>query len=314
MKRGERLIKTEIRCKTTAPMFMAGSKKNEPELRAASIKGVMRYIWRAAQRSTNLQEMKREEGKLFGNADGDNTCVCPWRIHVYLAEPRPTPSKKQDLLPYRQGNARGGRLPTESIMPEMVFTVRIIGGKCLEQHINIVRLFVLTCMLGGFGRRSRKGMGTVAIEGITGSGEAVDTEPTIENCCKLLNGLFDDKRYVLDQSKSIITPASSAAPTPPEKYPYIERIQIFDGKKKDAPTLQEIIGRAAHNNKLKHPSDKFLGEGGRTRFASSILISTIPAPTTTQYYCIVTQLYCTKEPTPVNRGTFLAKLQEGVTE
>lgn len=54
-------------CKSITPMFMYGANQNEPELRPASIKGVMRFWWRAINGDLSLDELKEKEGEIFGS-------------------------------------------------------------------------------------------------------------------------------------------------------------------------------------------------------------------------------------------------------
>jgi len=293
------MLKTEIYCKTTSPLFMAGVDKNEPEIRATGIKGVMRYIWRATQCAEDLRDLRDKEGKLFGNADGDNTRVSPWRMQVITENCN---AGRNDMLPYRSGSERGGRLSAPSIAPGSSFTVRIIGGSGETQHQSIVRLFVLTCMLGGFGRRSRKGMGTVTVERIDGTGREVSAANTIDNCLSLLNHVAERDIYILDENESLISGTRKG-----RNYPYIEKVMLYRSLRGiRAGDLQKIIGDAAHNNKRDNPWDKFLGSA-KPRFASSLLISTIPSARES-FDCIVTQLYCTEDPVAKNRDNFLTLL------
>ncbi len=50
-------------------MFLAGADGKTPELRPPSIKGLMRFWWRAMNGHLPLEELKKEEGKIFGTSD-----------------------------------------------------------------------------------------------------------------------------------------------------------------------------------------------------------------------------------------------------
>lgn len=58
-------------CEVITPMFLSGADPNQVELRAASIKGALRFWWRAivGQRYKNIEEMKEAEGRIFGNTE-----------------------------------------------------------------------------------------------------------------------------------------------------------------------------------------------------------------------------------------------------
>jgi CRISPR-associated protein Cmr1 len=262
---------------------MAGADPKKPELRAASIKGVMRYIWRAAQCSKDMNDLRKREGELFGSANDENTCVSPWRLQVSINNGK-LPVSQLALLPYRQGTGRGGKLSTAAIESQTEFTVRIIGGE--DKHLSIVHLFVLTCMLGGFGRRSRKGMGTVAIKEIKGAEKDIPTQ--ICDCVNLLNGISETK---FSERSGEITPEIADENYPYENYPYIEKIK-FHGPYSDKKLpdwlekMREKIGFTAH----EFSRESFSGLA-RPRFASSLLLTTYSEHN--NHYLVITQLHYT---------------------
>lgn len=63
---------------TLTPMFMEGADAKTPELRTQSIKGLLRFWWRAYKYGQlqgvcsiedRLLELKKWEGKIFGSSD-----------------------------------------------------------------------------------------------------------------------------------------------------------------------------------------------------------------------------------------------------
>ncbi|SHO81241.1 CRISPR-associated RAMP Cmr1 [hydrothermal vent metagenome] len=50
--------KIVFECETITPIFMYGADATIPELRPASIKGVMRFWWRAIHGDLKLDELK----------------------------------------------------------------------------------------------------------------------------------------------------------------------------------------------------------------------------------------------------------------
>ncbi|MFQ5900776.1 MAG: type III-B CRISPR module RAMP protein Cmr1, partial [Thermodesulfobacteriota bacterium] len=52
-------------CKTITPMFLTGA-KGEPELRVPSIKGAMRFWWRAVRGIDDIKRLNKEENEIFG--------------------------------------------------------------------------------------------------------------------------------------------------------------------------------------------------------------------------------------------------------
>ena len=53
-------------CETSTPMFLSGADGVTPELRAPSIKGALRFWWRAMNGHLSLEELKRREVRVEG--------------------------------------------------------------------------------------------------------------------------------------------------------------------------------------------------------------------------------------------------------
>ncbi len=58
-----------IKLKTITPLFMYGATDQRAEIRAASIKGVMRWWWRAVKAYDDMERLFKEESEIFGFAD-----------------------------------------------------------------------------------------------------------------------------------------------------------------------------------------------------------------------------------------------------
>jgi CRISPR-associated protein Cmr1 len=70
MEREERMInKITFDIETITPMFLAGADQNKAEPRAASIKGLLRFWWRALQAEPDLEELRKKENEVFGSSD-----------------------------------------------------------------------------------------------------------------------------------------------------------------------------------------------------------------------------------------------------
>jgi len=286
---------------------MAGADQSKPEFRAASIKGNMRFIWRAVQRAENIEELRECEGKLFGNAfGGKDTKASDMRIRIENA----TDIKgRQNMAPHRGLNEYEGVNKQRHITPQAFqegnkFDVVITSFVVEEQHKNYVRLFVLTCLLYGFGRRSRKGFGTVEITGIELIGEN-EIDYSLYGMADNLNAIskFGAKYSFIDGDNPEITVEGGGS----EKYPYIENIRIagtIDALGKPGTKyFIEQIGLTAHDFNNGY---SFLG-GSKNRFASSVLLSTIPWGEE-NFRCIVTQLYCTQNLSEAERKRFYDEL------
>lgn len=61
--------KITFEIETITPMFIAGANQQKAELRAASIKGLLRFWWRALQAESDLNKLREKEAEIFGSSD-----------------------------------------------------------------------------------------------------------------------------------------------------------------------------------------------------------------------------------------------------
>ncbi|WP_124398070.1 type III-B CRISPR module RAMP protein Cmr1 [Thermaurantimonas aggregans] len=53
-------------CETITPMFLSGADQRVPELRPPSIKGALRFWWRAMNGHLSLEELKQKKARFLG--------------------------------------------------------------------------------------------------------------------------------------------------------------------------------------------------------------------------------------------------------
>jgi CRISPR-associated protein Cmr1 len=63
------LKKITFEIETITPMFLAGADQSKAELRAASIKGLLRFWWRALQAESDLEKLRQKEAQIFGSSE-----------------------------------------------------------------------------------------------------------------------------------------------------------------------------------------------------------------------------------------------------
>ena len=167
------------------PMFIGGGDKQEaPEIRPPSVKGALRFWWRALQWgaclnsqnqdvSAALKELHKQEAELFGAAAKDEAYgqgLC--RIKLKNIQ-----SKGIEKGWPKNNDAGAGFLgfgldATQSGEPHRIaisqgsFTVCLmLKSKISTEQINQLKdTLVLWGLLGGLGSRSRRGFGSVAIK------------------------------------------------------------------------------------------------------------------------------------------------------
>jgi len=172
-------------------MFLAGADGQTPELRAPSIKGAMRFWWRAMNGHLPLNELKAKEDEIFGGTDGKSNILiqCP-REKNFLKEWNP---KENHQLPKHEGNYRYSRNIPVNILQYLAYGVYdyrkgfTSGFFSVNQKFDIrvkfrsrdnldevVNAFVLLAYVGGLGSKSRNGYGKLAIiEAIDSDGKQV---------------------------------------------------------------------------------------------------------------------------------------------
>lgn len=260
------LIKFE--CESITPMFMYGADGSTPELRPASIKGVLRFWWRAIHGNLGLEKLHglhglhEREGEIFGSTDKRSKVII-YPVEITKIEDfkiSPTPHHKKGYCSATRQNCYSFNETTQLCKKATLktaklytFTIEMMVKK--NDYMNeeqLKNIFVLATVLGGFGQRSRRGFGSIQ----TDNGNALSTKNGIEELIRTINEKFS---------------YTHKAKNGDEEYPHI-RQQIEIGK--TYPTYQsllEAIGQASHTydcNELGYAKK----EG---RLASPIYVSAI---------------------------------------
>ena len=237
-------------CELITPLFMSGADGNTPELRAPSIKGAMRYWWRAMNGHLSLEDLKKEEGHIFGDTSQRSKIIIQGIevIDNYNIV-------KEAKVPHKP-------FKNDAINKGLKFTMRcaLSPSKNFNKS-QLESLLFLTFTLGGLGNRSRRGFGSVKIEGVK-----QDSMDTIFNHLQNINPKF--KQITEGGMMRIESDFKRANP-----YPFIKTIEIGRAKS----NLIQKIADTTHD--LKHKEGRVyeasLGFAARERFASPIYVSTV---------------------------------------
>jgi CRISPR-associated protein Cmr1 len=95
------LEKISLECVVLTPMFLAGADTEYPEIRAASIKGMLRFWWRALHAHLPLNDLRNRETEIFGGA-GEGAGRSKLEISLKNVKTIFTPNQK---LPYQKAQA-----------------------------------------------------------------------------------------------------------------------------------------------------------------------------------------------------------------
>lgn len=174
------------------PMFLGGANQDVSDgIRPPSVKGALRFWWRAlnwgrfrqaaSDDTSALKDLHKEEGRLFGAAadeDGGGGQGC-FYLRVSEETNNAPPPNARDGHKYMLGqgliNPQGTFL--RNAIPTGTFTVKLLfcSTTHAEQQREVVNALLAWGLLGGLGSRSRRGLGSVAIESI----EGIESSPPI---------------------------------------------------------------------------------------------------------------------------------------
>jgi CRISPR-associated protein Cmr1 len=252
--------KITFECEVITPMFLAGADGQTPELRAPSIKGALRFWWRAMHGDLDIDILRKYEGVLFGDTQKRSKII----IRV-LKQPEET-KNNVELLPHKA--ISNHRSPKKCYPEGEVFIIKIMMPAEIKLTKDIFftkeqmkKLFLVTSYLGGLGKRSRRGCGSFKII-------SIDDEKQKKSTTK------QDITNLIDAINSNFSFTSNS------NYPIIKSIEIGA-----CPKNIHDIGLATHDEKITansfknrkgkdiYPQYEATIGSGRPRFASPIYIS-----------------------------------------
>ena len=245
-------------CETITPMFLSGADGTTPELRAPSIKGALRFWWRAMNGHLPLQDIKDANGKITqkglktieGEIFGDTAQRSSFAMRII--EQQPLQFSDQTVLPHKERSFSKKAFKSKQQF-DVVFYCR--DGKAKQLIEN---LFPLCCVLGGVGGRMRRGSGSLMIV----NGNYPTSLPAIK---KMLDNIVPNK-FVINQDSIMYLATLKNA------YPYIESITIG---RANASILKKI-GQATHDANQKYGRSYGNAVGSANpRFASPVYVSVL---------------------------------------
>lgn len=248
----------KFNCKIITPMFCFGADGKVPELRVPSLKGSLRYWWRAIH--PNLDNLREKETNIFGGAGGNEEIKATRSSFSMLIRSNISklPEKIQ-ALPHRTCYMK------DCIVPGSTYDL-IIRPKMEE----IKKLLILTSILGGIGARSRRGFGCFRIESI--NGKQLDFTLSEDNILNLI--LSINPNFEMKNNNN-------------RKYPYLQKVEI--GKSvKDYNELLKKIGQASHDYDTPYTGTTDQHFVKSRRYASPIYISVYQE--NSEFYPIVSTL------------------------
>ncbi|SHN73535.1 type III-B CRISPR module RAMP protein Cmr1 [Desulfitobacterium chlororespirans] len=263
------LNKTVYKCRLITPMFLYG-RSNEPELRASSLKGAMRFWWRAINRNLSLDELRKKEASLFGSSNID---IGRSPVNLRLIS-KSIVTRRENLLPHKDKGISSAFVPGSEI--DIILSDFLPSS----EHTYYEHLLETTLLLGGIGKRVRRGFGSILI--LEKNNEEYVTPKNIEGISALIALVNEECEVKREENKL------SFFGTFPSEYPYIETVEI--GKSySDYNNLLKKIGQVSHQVCLDGGSEYTGFAHFDKRLASPVYVSVIKLGE--NYHPLVTTLH-----------------------
>ncbi len=154
----------KITMETVTPVFLGGADDKTPEWRTPPFRGMMRYWFRAlaggvlGDSNEALKKLREEEAKVFGSPNDRYGQSAVW---VRLSAPKFT-AKDYPLLPHKN------KAYADAIPPSVTITLILTLKPSAEiQKLELAVWSLLVGLaLGGIGKRSRRGFGSLRIQAV----------------------------------------------------------------------------------------------------------------------------------------------------
>ncbi len=261
----------------TTPLFVGGvDPASSVELRAPSIKGVLRFWWRALAWSRlggDLGIIRSEEARLFGAAgqEGSQAKGAAGQASFLLRVPPVSGlqiMKKGDVLQERRDRIVGpgmryfgyglmeafgqnaGQLVRPCLAAPLQFPIELRSRDPFDSLL--IDALKLLGLLGGLGARSRRGYGSLSIISLSGDIEAWSTPKTEEEYARGL--------------REILRPESLLQTEPPySAFSRLGRI-VLAAKGSEPLALLDLVGRQMQRYRSWGHNGKVNGEDSERNF------------------------------------------------
>lgn len=210
------------------PMFLGGTDKQAEEIRPASVKGMLRFWWRAlnwsryrnqtgATDTTALKELHDEEARLFGSAASD--VRSGQGVFLLSVQSNEIKLGRPDIIKFSPLHYMAGQgvvfqkdsSKDRNALLSGSFSVRLRfrDSSNNDQRASIVEALQLFGLVGGMGSRVRRGFGSIALISVQGVSESALPQ-TIGDYQKYIGSLLGDKNETASPFTAFTSNGSSA--------------------------------------------------------------------------------------------------------
>lgn len=158
-----RFIELELRALT--PIFKGGSTTAQIDegrpFRAPSIRGALRYWWRATSTLADVEQLRARERELFGGVHGVSPLAS--RVSIAILSQKSTPGPRPSNKPYAfgvTGKDPEGEARNRQVHIDATGTLRVEWRDDSAEE-EVKRALKAWLLFGGVGGRSRRGAGSV---------------------------------------------------------------------------------------------------------------------------------------------------------
>ena len=233
----------KVTLEVITPMFSYGNNQNQPEFRLTELKSLMRTTFREVYKFKDLDDMKTKEGELFGSLENKSPIV--FRVVNKV--------KNSDVIYQYLCLHREDRPKVRCINYYTKVEVELLV-KDRENINTYIDILILTSILGGIGKRSRKGLGSFKINEII-----YDDKKDFSNLlnCSLEETLMRIKEhnsfkyqirdFSYNKGEFIFSEGESDM-----KYPYLKKIHIYKLGDEEFTEFLKKVSKITHqrlNNK-----------------------------------------------------------------
>lgn len=160
------LHKVEFECEVLTPMFLAGADQNDAELRPPSVRGMLRYWYRAllgGRGITNIADLAREESRVFGETEAASPVSVRVRVRSN-GEPKEASSllKGDSPLKYLWYSTTLGDNNRRYLPAGTTFRLSLATTRDTQALERATSAFWMLVHCGGLGTRSRRMAGSFA--------------------------------------------------------------------------------------------------------------------------------------------------------
>jgi len=235
----------KLDCEIVTPMFLAGSFTSEPELRPPSLKGIMRYWWRAVNGTLPLKDLKEKESNIFG---ASNEQIGKSKFNIRIQSKR-LYAHGYNPIPYK-------RFQFEGFDPGQEISIALTSYHEVSKLEDILKLSLI---LGGLGRRTRRGFGSLKFS---------DQELELENILELINRVGSGQ-YCIDNNRITLKNKPSFA----VNNPYLLEVLVGNVY----PSWEKLLDRVAQasHNYCNESLGSAAQSNKQNRLSSPIYVSVI---------------------------------------